>query len=322
MVQKPTHQIPQSDSTLASARSQPLLLHDATLPRMEEKVLAAQPKGLLKPLRSRWDELSIKAKATALAVTLGVAPVLAVGGMAIYFANQMITEETLAERQRLAVSISLQLSQFIQTRLNDVEAIARAPVATNANLRDTASSKVVKAYLDAYIERDSTYEEIAAISPEGAYSFVGNNRTISNLFKTTKGTLNPEAYAPGAKPFAEASAPYYVAVQNSQKPVIIPLQASAQTGASSFYVAAPSFDAASGKLASIIYSRTDNAEIARTANEFLINLLHKGGVGTQQVAPEFSVIDHGVAYFEKTSGGKEVEVASKRIATTGKLRQN
>lgn len=295
-------------ASLASTQVQPLLGDDIELSQLEEEG-SAQPKAFLQP---RWGEISIKTKATALAVTLGVVPVLAVGGAAIYFANQIITEATLEERQRIAVGMSLQLSQFVQNRLNDVESIARTPIATNSEVRNIAPPEVIQNYLDGYVERDATYGQIAAITPDGAYGFMEGRREEGTLFKTTQGEVDPQDYAAGAKPFAAANAPYYFAVQKTQKPVIIPLQVSPQTGESSFYVAAPAFDDVSGKLAYIIYSQTDNTEIARAANEFLTNLLYKGAIGTQQISPEFNVVDHGVAFFEKADG-KDAEVEAGRI---------
>jgi methyl-accepting chemotaxis protein len=314
----PTQAVIPPAASPVSAQEQPLRSNGKGLPYERVKGAVAQPKALLKQLlRLQGGGLSIKTKATALAVTLGVVPVLVVGGIAIYFANQIITESTLKERQRIAVGMSLQLNQFIQNRLNDVESIARAPVSTHTDIRNITPPDVIKQYLDGYIEQDATYEQIAAITPEGGYGFLNEKRDAETLFKTTSGEVEPQDYALGAKPFAVENAPYYFAVRNTQKPVIIPLQVSPQTGKSFFYIAAPAFEAASGKLAYIIYSQTDSTAIARVANEFLTNLLYKGGAGTQQASPEFKIVDHGVAYFEKTPDGKTAEVESRRIVTTG-----
>jgi twitching motility protein PilJ len=254
----------------------------------------------------------VRAKAIALAVALSVVPVLAIGGTATYFANQVITQRTLEEKERVATAISLRLNEFVRGRLQDVQTIANAPFVTSPAVRDNTPPNAIIKYFDTFVTEDPSYAQIVAITPDGAYAFLENGKG----FRTTKGVYLPEDDRPGVKAFADKNIPFYLIPRNTLRPATIPLRVSISTGKSAFYVAIPAFDASTKKLAYVIYSRTDAPDISNIINGFVANLDGENAEGSSE-SLQFRAIAHEKAYYEKTSDGMEAEIPSNRIEISG-----
>jgi methyl-accepting chemotaxis protein len=258
-----------------------------------------------------WQRVSVKTKVTALAVALGVVPVLAVGGVAIYFANRIIVQSALEGRQRLAVDISFQLNNFVLGRLHDVETIASTPLVKNSS--QTNPDELVN-YINSFVARDSTYGEIAAATPDGSFLYLDQNKAA---FRTTNVDVPSKLEAAGAKPFAEINAAYFLETGGSLRPVAAFLRPSVITGKPSFYAAAPILNSSGKQLSALVYSQTDVSDISELIRVNLINLVHQGGGGTDGKLPDFEVVDQGIAFFEKTSDAQDQEIPASRIEARG-----
>ncbi|MDJ0707532.1 MAG: methyl-accepting chemotaxis protein [Leptolyngbyaceae cyanobacterium MO_188.B28] len=265
--------------------------------------------------KERWLQLTIKTKAIILGVALGTVPVLLVGGVGTYLASQDLTKETLEDRQRMAAAISLQMKEFVQDRLYDMEEIANAPVVVDAIVRESAIPRDVLNYLDSYLERDPTYSTIAAIRPDGGYAYLDNENTIP--FMVRKGKIPPEAYQPDKKPFVEKQIPYFLQVRDTRHPAVSPLRISPVTGKSFFYIAAPAFKASASELAYVIFSQISADDLSDLMTEHVSGLLQGVGADKEDILAQFSVIDHGAAYFERTDTGLVQEIPSNRLEVQG-----
>ncbi|HEY9664934.1 MAG TPA: HAMP domain-containing protein, partial [Allocoleopsis sp.] len=256
--------------------------------------------------------LGVKEKTTAVAVALAVIPTLVIGGIATYFANQVITERTLTEKQRIGTAISLRLNEFVRGRLHDVETIANSPFVGNAAARQATSQKEIIEYFDAFTQRDPSYAQIATVTPDGNFAFLDNGVG----FRTTKGTYAEEDDNPEVKPFVKYNVPYYYAVKETLRPAVAPLRISPTSGKSSFYVSAPSFNKAANQLAFVVYSRTNAEEISKMINQFVAGLTQDSNQGSNETDTnplQFRVVEHAKGYFEKDADGKDKEIVSNRI---------
>ena len=75
----------------------------------------AQEQGV--PRRRLRGLLSLRFKATALALALGTLPVLAVGATAYYFANQSIVKQIKQEQQNRAIGIANAVNRFMPVNI-------------------------------------------------------------------------------------------------------------------------------------------------------------------------------------------------------------
>ncbi|MBE9178861.1 HAMP domain-containing protein [Oculatella sp. LEGE 06141] len=260
-----------------------------------------------------WRSISVKTKVTALAITLGVVPVLVVGGIATYSANEIIVRETLEDRQKLAVNIGIQLSALIQNRLHDAETIASSPIIVRSATREATSAEDLITYFDSFTKRDLSYEQIGVATPDGKFVYLEQNNTP---LRTTKTEIPDGLNTPNAKPFEVVNAAYFLQTRGTLRPAAILLQESLISQTPSFFVAAPALDDAS-QLSSIIYSQTSVESFSELIRENLINLLHKGGSGSVRGLPQYQIVDHSAAYFETTEAGTQQEVAPTRIKAQG-----
>ena len=249
--------------------------------------------------------LGVKTKATILAVLVGTIPVLIVGGIATYFANQTITRQTLNKQQKLAVQVSLQMGDFVEKRLNDVETIASNPAIADPRVRADTPPKEVIAYFDGYIKRDPSYSAIAAATPDGAFGVLGDDRIP---LRNTGADYPAEVDAPGAKPLVERKLPYFLAARDTLQPAVSPLRISTTAGKSGFYIAAPAINPSSKQLSYVIFSRTFIPEIAKLIDQQISQLVEP----QENSTIGFQLVDHGTAYFEQTKKGEE-EIPSTRI---------
>ena len=265
--------------------------------------------------RDLWQRLTLRAKATVVGIALGTSPVLLVGGIGTHLASQDIMNKTLEDRQRLAATISLQMKDFVRNRLYDLEEIANAPIVVDASVRQAASANDILKYLDSYLERDPTYSAIVAVQPDGGYAYLDDDNTIP--FMVRQGKIPPEAYQPAKKPFVETQVPYFLKVIDTRLPTVSPLQRSTVTGQSFFHMAVPAFKASASELAYVIYSQISAVNLSNLMTEHVAELLEKSGNNQDNTLAQFSLIDHSVAYFERTTDGKENEIPANRIEGQG-----
>lgn len=279
---------------------------------LQQKI--TQTKQLPVPLRypnKWWSRLSIQTKATALAVTLGVIPVLIVGGIATYIANNVILQAALEERQRLAVDIALQLGNLVENQLHDAKTIASTPLVKNLTKDQTVSSDDIADYFSSFLQRGLYYEQISVVTPKGNYV-----EEDGELLRAVPEGTNNVGEKSNAAPFAKINDAYTVLTRGTLNPALL-IQPSIISGNPALYLAAPIVNEGSRDPKFFVYNQVPTDRISELLRTNLINLVHKGGGASKRALPQYRVIDQSAAYFEKKPDGKEQEIDPSRLTVDG-----
>ena len=210
--------------------------------------------------------VSLKAKATFLAIAISTLPVVAIGGIAYYLANNAVQQKILEAQKIQAVAVSRDLAQFAEDRYVGIQNLARTPMLTNSKLWETITTQEKKKFLEKFLEKG--IDSIAIIEAEtGDLALSVGSKTIEN-FKDID---------------------FYEAVVKTNGPVIVPLRTSKTTFLSSFFVAAPVFDSNTGKLLYVISSRTPASYIDELMGRKIDDLAQQIG---QKTNPKYLVADN------------------------------
>ncbi|KAM3113326.1 methyl-accepting chemotaxis protein [Phormidesmis sp. 146-33] len=114
-----------------------------------------------------WQRLSVRVKATALAIVIGTTPVLIIGGVAYYFANQSITTQTEEFGKSKAADLQNKASLFMRDRLEDIKGIANLDAFTDPELRSKMSAQDKAEVLTQLLESYRNYDSIAIFALDG-----------------------------------------------------------------------------------------------------------------------------------------------------------
>ncbi|WNZ48304.1 methyl-accepting chemotaxis protein [Leptolyngbya boryana CZ1] len=91
------------------------------------------------PGLARFRRLSLKNKATLIAITIGTLPVLVIGTIAYSFANQSITRQIVNTEETLAIILNERVANYIAERTADIQILTTSPILTTPGLRDATS---------------------------------------------------------------------------------------------------------------------------------------------------------------------------------------
>ncbi|NJL53460.1 MAG: hypothetical protein HC930_17190 [Hydrococcus sp. SU_1_0] len=108
--------------------------------------------------------LSIKTKATLLAIAIGTVPVLITGATAYYFANKSIAKQTIAAEEVSVSELQDKVGRFIQERRGDITVLTGLKVFVEPE-KFTAEEKtqILNRIYNAY----GTYDSIAVFDLKG-----------------------------------------------------------------------------------------------------------------------------------------------------------
>ncbi|MBD2102871.1 methyl-accepting chemotaxis protein [Leptolyngbya sp. FACHB-261] len=186
-----------------------------------------------KPLRP-WQRLSLKTKATALAIALGTLPVLAIGATAYYFTSNSVTQNAIDKQQAHTIYLANQLDRFALERYSDIQTLSQLSILTDPRLRATATPREKEAVLNQYLKAKQGYDSIAVTDLSGRLILQSEGETIADYSKID----------------------YFQEVIRSNRPVITPPRLSQASFTYSIFAAAPIIDTATGKTIGMIRSRT------------------------------------------------------------------
>ncbi|NEQ50037.1 MAG: HAMP domain-containing protein [Leptolyngbya sp. SIO3F4] len=131
----------QSDDLLAS------LVTKSPLDMAVSRSKSSSP-GRQGALRSWWQQMGLRTKASLLAVLLGTLPVVGVGAIAYSIANQG-TLEKLEEQEKIRVrDLQIVVDQFMKARYSDIQFLASLDIFTDSKLRGTVSAQQKSDILD------------------------------------------------------------------------------------------------------------------------------------------------------------------------------
>jgi methyl-accepting chemotaxis protein PixJ len=130
--------------------------------------------------RSIWS--SIRLKATLLAMAIGTLPVIGIGGVAYYFANQSITQKVASDQQFKTIELADKLNLFMFERFGDIQVLANLPILTNPKVQAVTTPQDRKTTLDKFAETYGVYDNIVVADLNGNVIVeAGQEKTISNI---------------------------------------------------------------------------------------------------------------------------------------------
>ena len=164
-----TNYSPSSYSPLSS-QEQAATAAQAIKPLKSEAVeRSAKAQGsLLQGQQFRWwRKLSLRFKAATLAVAIGTIPVLAIGGIAYYFADQSVTKQINETGKSSVTDLQDKVHLFMRHRFADIQVMARLDIFTDPKLRATTTIQDKTEALTRFQEASGIYNSIGLFDLKG-----------------------------------------------------------------------------------------------------------------------------------------------------------
>ncbi|MEB3338417.1 MAG: hypothetical protein VKJ46_13200, partial [Leptolyngbyaceae bacterium] len=111
--------------------------------------------------------LSLRAKATVLAIALATLPVLGIGMVAYLLADQFITKQITQTKQEKTTELVDQVNRFMADRYEDIQVLANLSLFTDPKQRLGIPFLQKQAILDSYIRSYRVYSSIAFFDLNG-----------------------------------------------------------------------------------------------------------------------------------------------------------
>ncbi|MEM9002540.1 MAG: methyl-accepting chemotaxis protein [Cyanobacteria bacterium P01_F01_bin.86] len=160
-----------------------------------------------------WQQLKIRTKVIALSLSLGVAPVMVVGGLGYFFVQQRV-EAQVAESQQLATTdIAEFASEFMSSRFQDLRTFSQLSIFADPKVRGVVTVADQNALLQQLVDSSPIYEDMAVVdvsgnpiavsNPEGIPSNVSQNDWFQEILETQDiSWVQPRAPRAGGLEFA------------------------------------------------------------------------------------------------------------------------
>lgn len=198
---------------------------------------------------SWWQKLSLRTKATTAAIVIGTVPVLAIGSVAYYFANQSLTKQVSQAEQTSAIGMSDKVSRFIFERYGDIQVMSQQVILTDPKVREVTSLEEKEAVLTRYQEAYGVYDSIAVLDLNGNVIFKSKGKASGN----------------------HKDRNYFQEALKTGKAVITQPEVSKSTGKEVIHTAAPIKDAKTGQIIGVIRARMPVQYLEETIKNFGVN---------------------------------------------------
>jgi methyl-accepting chemotaxis protein PixJ len=200
------------------------------------KVNASASKNWLVP----WKGLSLRLKATLLAVAISSIPVVVVGAAAYYNLKESNRESVEKSQQRLASEVQSHINQFMWERFGDIQIMSGVAILTDPKTRQATTASEKTAILEQFIKAYPIYDSIAAFDLKG------------DPIAQTKGKQLPN----------HSNRTYIKEALRTKGPVLSQPTISASSGVFSVYSAAPIKDKETGEIIGTIRARLPVAKFS------------------------------------------------------------
>ncbi|NEP08801.1 MAG: HAMP domain-containing protein [Symploca sp. SIO2C1] len=193
-----------------------------------------------------WQRISVRVKATSLAIVIGMTPVVAIGSIAYYFANKSITQEIKEEKQQRAAQLANRINLFMSDRFSDIQVLGQLPIFTNPQVSEATSVEEKVALLDRYVKLYGIYNSVALFDLNGDTIVQAKGKPVPN-HKTRD---------------------YYQRIMKTGQPTINPPSISRTTGTLSMHIASPIKDLATGKITGVIRFQLPLPSLDKLAQDY------------------------------------------------------
>jgi methyl-accepting chemotaxis protein PixJ len=181
-----------------------------------------------------WQRLSLKTKATTLAIALSTLPIVIIGATAYYITNKGITNNVTQQQQARAIALAGQFDNFIAQRYLDIQNLAQSSMLSDPAVRAIVPTQAKQFNLEQYIKNNPGYDNIVVIDPAGQVILQTTGEGIANY----------------------SNVDYFQQSIRTKRPVVTPPRKSLLTGEYSIYAAAPVIDTTTGEVFAVVRSRT------------------------------------------------------------------
>ena len=137
-----------------------------SLENLLEDDLSPSPQ-MPKPKKWGWRSLSLRNKATLLAVLISTIPVVAIGGAAYYFSSRSLEEQIRESQLQKTNAIADKINRFMYERYGDIQVLANHPIFTNRKAQAVIPQTERETILNDYAKVYGVYNLIAFADLDG-----------------------------------------------------------------------------------------------------------------------------------------------------------
>jgi twitching motility protein PilJ len=226
---------------------------------------------------SFWQRVSLKAKATTLAILMGVVPIAAIGTTAYVIAYRSVSDQIINNKEALTTELSARVASYMRERYGDIQIMASLDVFTDPALRAATTPQAKQAALDEFVKAYKIYDSIAIFDLQGNVIAQSSGKTLGN----------------------HKDRPYFQEAVKTGRPVIDQPEFSKSSGRLSVHTANIVKDKATGKPIGVAR--------ARLPINFLEDLLK----GVSDYESAYLIDDHGHLFAASNAGQAKVAAVTK-----------
>ncbi|MES1021828.1 methyl-accepting chemotaxis protein [Gloeocapsa sp. BRSZ] len=131
-----------------------------------------------KPRKSKG--ISLRYKATALAIALGTLPVLAIGATAYHFGHQAFVKQVIQGQVEKTSLVANKANGFMFERYGDLQTLSSLAIFTDPQLRSQSTLQQKQEILDTYVKNYRVYDSIAVFDLDGNVLFQSQGAALPN----------------------------------------------------------------------------------------------------------------------------------------------
>ncbi|MGB8701644.1 MAG: methyl-accepting chemotaxis protein [Thermosynechococcaceae cyanobacterium] len=242
------------DFTDASVELSPLTEKDrltsapsASLPRKYRGVSLGDESTVVGKMRFRWSTLSLRVKATVLAIALGTIPTLLISSIGYSLASKSVIQEATKNHQTQAIEAVDKLTRFLFERYGDIQVLANLPILRNASLSASVSLQEKQKILSQFAETYQIYDSIAIYGLDG-------NLIVNGGKEQAPANNSDREY-------------FQIALKKGQPYISEPI-ISKVTKTANIFVAAPIKDSVTGKTIAVIRTRMPVKDLEKVIQNY------------------------------------------------------
>lgn len=120
-----------------------------------------------KPKKFKWRSLTLRTKATLLAIAISTIPVVLIGGVAAYLSSVSLEERIRATQLQKTNAIVDKINRFVYERYGDIQVLAAHPIITNPKVQAVLPQTEREAVLNDYTATYGVYDLVAFANLNG-----------------------------------------------------------------------------------------------------------------------------------------------------------
>jgi methyl-accepting chemotaxis protein PixJ len=158
--------------------------HTNTIPKLPDPLVSQSTKNSrANRAVATFRRLSLRTKATVIAVAIGTLPVLGIGTLAYLVASQSITNKISQIQQSEAKGLADKVNRFMIERYRDVQRLSTVPFLTNPRVQRLSTTEERQSALDKFLD-NKVYESIAVLDLNGDVIVQTRGGKLPNQSKT------------------------------------------------------------------------------------------------------------------------------------------